>query len=58
MLKRGRRPTLFGGLLILGVLAVVFGILPFFFFDMMSDWASLVVGGPIIDALNGVEVGP
>jgi NADH-quinone oxidoreductase subunit M len=46
------------GMLILGVLAVVFGILPFFFFDMMSDWASLVVGGPIIDALNGVEVGP
>jgi NADH-quinone oxidoreductase subunit M len=40
------------GMLILGVLAVIFGILPFFFFDMMSGWSTMLVEGPIIDALN------
>lgn len=44
------------GMLILGFLAVVFGILPFIFFDMMSDWSSDLVTNAIIPALDALEV--
>lgn len=46
------------GMLILGVLAVVFGILPFLFFDMMSNWSSGLVTEVILEALNSPGVKP
>jgi NADH-quinone oxidoreductase subunit M len=46
------------GMLILGVLTVIFGILPFFFFDMMSDWSTLLVENELISALNDAGVKP
>jgi len=46
------------GMLLLGILTVIFGILPFFFFDMMSDWSSMLVDNEIIGALDNAGVKP
>lgn len=46
------------GMLILGILTVIFGILPFFFFDMMSDWSTMLVDNELIAALQDAGVEP
>ncbi|OUX25533.1 MAG: dehydrogenase [Candidatus Poseidoniales archaeon] len=46
------------GMFILGGLAILFGILPAIFFDMMSNWSSGLVSEILIDALTQLEVTP
>ena len=46
------------GMFILGGLAILFGILPAIFFDMMSNWSSGLVSEVLIDALTQLEVTP
>lgn len=46
------------GMFILGGLAILFGILPAIFFDMMSNWSTGLVSEILIDALTTLGVTP
>ncbi|DAC37087.1 MAG TPA: NADH-quinone oxidoreductase subunit M, partial [Candidatus Poseidoniales archaeon] len=46
------------GMLILGAFTVLFGILPFIFWDMMSDWSSGFTVETLIDAMHSQEWKP
>jgi len=40
------------GMLVLGAMTVLFGIMPFIFWDMMSDWSSDFTVETLIDAMH------
>jgi NADH-quinone oxidoreductase subunit M len=46
------------GMFILGALAILFGILPFIFFDMMSDWSTKFLETILVAALENQGVNP
>lgn len=46
------------GMLILGALTILFGILPFFFWDMMSYWGTEVMVEALSDAMQSEGVTP
>ena len=46
------------GMFILGCLAILFGILPALFFEMMSNWSTGLVSEIMIDALTALGVTP
>lgn len=46
------------GMIILGGLTILFGILPFFFWDMMSHWGTEMVTELLVDAMISEEVTP
>ncbi len=46
------------GMFILGALAILFGILPFIFFDMMSDWSTKLLEDILVAALENQGVNP
>ena len=46
------------GMFILGAFTVLFGILPFFFWDMMSYWSSEMVLDILVDAMRSEGVVP
>ena len=46
------------GMLILGALTILFGILPFFFWDMMSYWGTEVMVEALSDAMRSEGVTP
>jgi hypothetical protein len=43
---------------ILGALTILFGILPFIFFDMMSDWSTKLLEDILVAALENQGVNP
>ena len=43
---------------ILGILTVAFGIFPFIFFDMMSDWSTEFIREVLLDHLIDQGVKP
>jgi len=46
------------GMLILGAFTALFGILPFFFWDMMSDWSNDIVLSKLVEAMSSEGVKP
>jgi NADH:ubiquinone oxidoreductase subunit 4 (subunit M) len=46
------------GMFVLAAFTVLFGILPFIFWDMMSDWSSEMVLGVLKDAMISKGVRP
>ena len=46
------------GMTILGVLTILFGILPFFFWDMMSFWSSELIETTLAVAMESEGVKP
>jgi len=45
-------------MMILGALTVLFGILPFIFWDMMSDWSSGFMIDVLVQAMESEGVNP
>ena len=46
------------GMIILGALTILFGILPFFFWDMMSHWSTEVMADLLIEAMQSEGASP
>ena len=43
---------------ILGILTILFGIFPFLFFDMMSDWSTGFIQEVLLEAIINQGVKP
>ena len=46
------------GMFILGALTILFGIMPFIFWDMMSVWSTEFIEMYLIHAMNALEAMP
>ena len=46
------------GMIILGALTILFGILPFFFWDMMSHWSTEVMVDLLVEAMQSEGASP